>query len=59
VHPIHAWTNLILALIAFGLAVAAPTLGAHRHGLYMEPGRPDRGDTAAMSHRGLRHALPI
>jgi hypothetical protein len=57
VHPLHSWTNLILTLIAFGLAVSAPTLGAHRGGLFMEPGRPDPGETR-VAQRILGHNRP-
>jgi hypothetical protein len=56
-HPLHSWTNLIAALIAFGLAVSAPSLGAHRGGLFMEPGRPDPGETR-LAHRSLSPNRP-
>jgi hypothetical protein len=50
----HSWSNLILALIAFGLAASAASFGTKRDGLFAEPGRPDPGETGAAAPRDPR-----
>jgi hypothetical protein len=40
---LHSLTILALAVVIFALSVGAASLGAHRDGLYVEPGRLQAG----------------